>query len=176
LETYFKLTTKNLPVYLRKHSKLYDWVKRFFKSPRPLQEKCRSSYRSYLGSDWLRKVDLLPVAPGVARYLKLGDMDDLKEAYGKDMSKRQETAFKNKLEDEDKSEHEYEPSAYDSDWYGKLDTIIDTDSEPDDEDDKVDCHDVDAPGSGSSHTMGGSGAGGQSCFHASSFAPCMYWM
>ena len=135
LVVYFKLSTKTLPQHIRKNQRLFDWLKRFHKLPRPLVEMCRNSFRKHYGSRWIQICEQLDVAPAVRRYLNLADMDDLVEANHVNSETVRIRELSGRQDDNrgDRSEVEYEPSEYNSDWYGKLDHIVDTESEGEEE-------------------------------------------
>ena len=88
---------------------------------------CEMLSTCHLGNDLVSEMVDLPY--GVRNYLNLLDLDDLVDEY-----KTSNRVLQTRCDSGDMSENEYECSAYDSECYGILENIIDTESEEEEDD------------------------------------------
>ena len=111
MKMYFPLKTQNLPTYIQKDVSLLDWFRVYFRSPRPLKELARSSFRSHMPARFFkRSLDSLNLPPGVYSYVMFNELRDDSEVICGSMEG---------LEDhQSDTEEEMEPSLFDSDLYG----------------------------------------------------------
>jgi hypothetical protein len=125
LRNFFSVRTQDLPDYVRRNTVILDWMRRYFRSPRPLRELARRSVRSAIGGlDFEHRLDSIKLAPGIRSYLMYADL--VEKVPGCDSSEEEEDGVEgfdvldvdDKLDLESDTEKEMEPSVFDSDLYG----------------------------------------------------------
>lgn len=115
----WQIKTENLPEFARKNLSLLDWLRWFYRSPRPLKELSRRAVLNTIPAPFFAKnLEELHLAPGIQYYMMFRDIEDPAE-----MVETTDTTSS-----ESNTEEEMEPSVFDSDLYGDGE-VHDTDEE-----------------------------------------------
>lgn len=119
LRNLWHVKMESLPEFARKNPSLLDWIKWFYKSPRPLKELSRRAVLNMVPAPFFAKnLEELHLAPGIQYYMMFHDIEDPNET----------TETTDASESESNTEEEMEPSVFDSDLYGDCE-VHDTDEE-----------------------------------------------
>ena len=133
LATFFDVDDSKLPVPMVKNRGLWEWIRDFYNSPRPLREIARNTLRHFLqGSHFHTKLDRLSLPTKIKDFVNLNDVSDF--VYSNNDRGIVEVPFEpsdlhSDLEESDpdsRSEYDYNASIFDSDSYNIVTNIVDT--------------------------------------------------
>lgn len=128
----FQTRTVDLPTYAVKASSTLDWLRRYFRSPRPLKELARRTVRTAIGTPFFeQRLGKLGVAPGILKFLMFPELDNassnaymVEEECSDDDGSVDEELDSGESGGESDTENEMEPSVFDSDLYGDAEPFI----------------------------------------------------
>jgi hypothetical protein len=124
----FHTKTAELPNYAAKATMTLDWLRRYFRSPRPLKELSRRVIRTAVGTPCFEsKLGQLGLAPGILKFLMFPELDEaggLEEEASDDDGSVDEEGDNEGNGGESDTESEMEPSVFDSDLYGDAEPFV----------------------------------------------------
>lgn len=130
----FRTRTADLPNHAAKATVTLDWLRRYFRSPRPLKELARRVVRTAVGTPYFeRKLGQLGLAPGLLKFLMFPELDEagglaLEDEASDDDGSVDEEGDNEDNENESDTESEMEPSVFDSDLYGDAEPFVSDDN------------------------------------------------
>lgn len=129
----FRTRTADLPNYAVKATMTLDWLRRYFRSPRPLKELARRAVRTAIGTPHFeQKMSKLGLAPGIIKFLRFPELDEAggleEEASDDDDGSVDEDGDDEVNRSESDTEIEMEPSVFDSDLYGDAEPFVSDDN------------------------------------------------